>query len=120
MHAKLGDFLIDYRDRHDYSLRQMASVLGVSAAFLSALEVGKKKIPDTFYDRLLEKFIFTKKEKKNLKDAIALSNGSVEIDLCGLNKTEREVSILFARNFKHLSKDTLLQIKELVKDELYD
>ena len=117
MHTKFGLFLVEYRDRHNYSLRQMASVLGVSAAFLSAIELGKKRIPDTFYSRLVEKFIFTKKEKEVLKDAIAISNKVVEIELDDLTKLETEVAILFARNLTSLSSDKLRQIKELLKLE---
>lgn len=117
MHVKLGDFLIKYREKQDISLRQMSSALGVSASFLSAIEIGKKKVPDSLYDRLVNTFTFTPQEQDTLKDAIALANGSVEIDLSGLNKTETEVSMMFARNFKNLSKENLLKIKHIMEED---
>ncbi len=62
-----GRFIRKYRIDHDILLKHMADKLGLSSAFLSAIENGAKSIPFDFEDKLIKIYPFTIDEINQLK-----------------------------------------------------
>ncbi|WP_335333622.1 helix-turn-helix domain-containing protein [Candidatus Sodalis pierantonius] len=49
MVSNLGKYLRKLRIDHDMTLRDMADCLGISAAYVSAIELGKRAAPTPFH-----------------------------------------------------------------------
>ena len=68
MRTRLGDFLRSIRMKANISLRRMANDLGISPAFLSAVENGKKKLPDAWISLIPETYNLSTDEIEEFKD----------------------------------------------------
>ena len=79
------------------TMLEMAKTLGVSSAYLSALEVGRKRVSDDFLTKviayLIEKLPDFDAEK--LRDSVAISNNSIPVD--GLSVDHQFLVAGFAR-----------------------
>ncbi len=63
------------------SLRAMAEKLSLSAAYLSAMENGKRNIPSTLESEIVRQYGLSAEEQKELHTAIEASASTVKIDL---------------------------------------
>lgn len=78
--TSLRTFNSNLRKRFSISLRKMATNLNISAAFLSAMELGLKPIPEDYIETIGDRYNLTKEEKKELAKAIFETNGYVIIN----------------------------------------
>lgn len=62
-------------------MKEMSVKLNVSSSFLSAVENGKKKMPDSWYDTIVDLYNLDKDKKDELMAAIEESQKSLEIKL---------------------------------------
>ena len=69
-YTKFGEMLRIKRIQNHEVMGDLADYLGVSVAFLSAVETGKKNIPDEWEEKLVEKYNFN--EDKFLVDKTAI------------------------------------------------
>ena len=69
MTTKIGDFLRKLRLDKQQILKDMAEILNVSSAFLSAVENGKKSMPDSWYPILKQNYALTDEDMDNLRQA---------------------------------------------------
>ena len=81
----------------DLTMLDMAEDLGVSSAYLSALEVGRKRIPGDFLGKVID---YLKKkvptlDSDRLRDAVAISNNSIPVE--GLSVDHQFLVAGFAR-----------------------
>lgn len=81
----------------DLTMLDMAEDLGVSSAYLSALEVGRKRIPSDFLGKVIEylKGKVPTLDTDRLRDAVAISNNSIPVD--GLSVDHQFLVAGFAR-----------------------
>lgn len=110
MLTPFGKEIRKYRIDLEVSLKDMAERLGVTSAFLSALESGKKPIPEPFIGKVAA--FFDIKDFKHLKELAEASQPKLTIGLVGKNAKAREVAAVFARSFDTMSEkelDTLLK-----------
>lgn len=56
---------------------EMAEKLGVTPSFLSSVELGRKKVPQTWMEKLTEYLSLSESEQKQLETLIARSNAIV-------------------------------------------
>lgn len=63
----IGKFLRKLRIDNEEILKDMADALGVSSAFLSAVENGKKKMPDSWIEKLKDIYSFPQNRQTNYK-----------------------------------------------------
>lgn len=115
MVTKVGKFLRQLRLNNDEILKNMAEKLGVTSAFLSAIENGKKKIPKTMRENLIDKYHLTDAEVAELDNAIMESNETVEINLRELSDSKKGLAITFARSFGELSDEDVKFFAEYLK-----
>lgn len=86
------------------TLRAMADVLGVSAAFLSAVETGRKPLPEGFVDRIAVVLDLDMAARAELKKAAEISAREMKMHFGrDASVRDREVATLFARQFSELS-----------------
>lgn len=110
MSTSLGAFLRKLRLQHSEKLKDMAENLNVSSAFLSAVENGKKKMPDSWYNKLTDLYNLSAKEQEDLQTAIIESGETVELKIKDISSGNRELAICFARHFDSLDEETSKQI----------
>ena len=81
----------------DLTMLDMAEDLGVSSAYLSALEVGRKRIPSDFLGKVIDylKGKVPTLDTDRLRDAVAISNNSIPVD--GLSVDHQFLVAGFAR-----------------------
>lgn len=115
MPTSIGKFLRKVRIDHEEILKDMAEKLGVSSAFLSAVENGKKKMPETWFDKLKNVYSFSAEQTEELQKAIIDTNNMVEIQLKNASKSNKDLAISFAREFDSLDDETSKQILKILK-----
>lgn len=115
MLTSIGKFLRKIRIDHEEILKDMAEKLGVSSAFLSSVENGKKKMPETWFEKLKNIYSFSPEQEEELQNAIIDTNNLVEIQLRNASKNNKDLAIYFAREFDSLDDETSKQIFKLLK-----
>ena len=116
----LGQFLRKLRISNNEVLADMAQKLGITSAYLSAIELGKRSIPKNLFVDLIELYSISKEEEVELQKAIDTSVTSVEIDLDNVSLSGRETVLAFARKLKDLDDVALNNIFEFLKDNQED
>lgn len=100
------------RRERGLSMKQMAAALGVSPAYLSALELGKRGVP-TWYlvQRIIAYFNVIWDEAEELQRLAEMSDPRVVVDTSGLEPEATELANLLAARIRGLSRASL---KDLV------
>ncbi len=96
------------RHQRGLTMKDMAASLGVSSAYLSALEHGKKGVP-TWYlvQRIIAYFNVIWDEAEELQRLAEASDPRVVIDTAGLDPKATELSNLLAERIKFLKRPSL-------------
>ena len=110
----VGKFLRKLRIDKGEILRDMARNLGVSSAFLSAVENGKKKMPEAWLTKLAEIYSLSSSQISELKDAVLESNDQVELNIRNASAGNRQLAISFARKFDSLDDETAKKILRIL------
>lgn len=110
MITEFGKELRKIRIDHDEILKDMAEHLGVTASFLSAVEVGKKNIPNGWIDLIAQAYNLNKTEKDSLEEKAQRSINAIKINLYGSTQKQRDLALVFARKFDDLSDETASKI----------
>lgn len=117
MLTAFGKELRKLRIMSNQLIRDMAANLGVTASYLSAVETGKRQIPDGWVKTLVELYHLTESDKCNLQNAADSSALSVKINLDGLSDRQRSTAVLFAREFGDMDANTLEQIRSILDED---
>jgi transcriptional regulator with XRE-family HTH domain len=90
------------------TLKEMAQALDVSAAYLSALEHGKRGVP-TWYmvQRIIAHFNVIWDDAEELQRLAEISDPRITIDTAGLDPLATELANLLERKIRGLSKKSL-------------
>ena len=113
----LGQKMRELRASRGVTLKQMASALNVSSAYLSALEHGKRGKPTwILLQRIIHYFNVIWDEAEELQRLAELSDPKVTIDTGGLSPEATELANRLARDISRLSGEDLAAMKaELIK-----
>lgn len=105
-----------HRLEKEITMMQLAERLGVSPAFLSAVETGSKPIPATLPKRVASALGLDMVETRELEDTAAISATEFTI---GLHKNaprqDREVAAMFAREFPGLTDHDKESIRRILE-----
>lgn len=115
MITKLGVFLRKLRLDNNEIMKDMAGKLGVSPSFLSAVENGKKKMPDSWLDSIIDLYDLNEKKQNELLIAIEESKKKVEIALDEFSGSKKRLLLSFARELNGMDERDLEIIKNLLK-----
>ena len=120
MITPLGNFLRRLRLAHGEVLRTMAEKLDVSSAFLSAVENGKKKMPESWFQKLHDRYAFSDELDSELKKAVLESSDIVELNLSNASVGNRQLAVSFARQFDSLDEETSSRILSILNKRKED
>lgn len=109
MKSKLGEFCRNLRFDNGELLYDMARKLGVSSAFLSQVETGKKKPPVDWEEKIISLYSLEGHDKDEFKKAFFYSLNEEELDLRRMNSSDRDLLLEFARRFDSFDKRRLRQ-----------
>ncbi len=111
-----GAKLRELRQSRSLTQKQMAAALNVSAAYLSALEHGRRSAPSfEFVQRVTGYFNIIWDEAEELQRLAAISNPKVSIDTSGLSPQATELANLLAQCIGSMTKEELKAALETVK-----
>lgn len=116
MLTDFGRFLRKIRIDCGEILKDMADKLNVSAAYLSAVEMGKRNIPKRWINTISELYDLSEDEKIELNNAADNSAKSITLNFENISDSHKETAILFAREFENVDTETLDKIKKLLRN----
>ena len=99
------------------NLGQMAKDVGVSPAFLSSIETGKRKIGLEVLRKLSEQLSLTGQEAIDFEVLAFESNKEMKLSLEGRRRSEVETITMLARKMSDLDEDKLEELRNLVAQE---
>lgn len=112
-----GEKIRSLRAKKRVKQAEMAMELGVSAAYLSALEHGKKGAPSwAMTQKIIQYFGLIWDDAEDLQSSAQLSRRRVMLDTGGLDAKATRAANLLARRIGHLSDselDSLLEILDI-------
>ena len=112
--TKFGEYARDLRIDRGENLKEMAKNLGVSSAFLSAVENGKKQVPKTWYEKISSIYELALKEKEKLRNAIEESKNMLVLNLQNVSQANKEFALVFARSFEELTDEERKKIQGIL------
>lgn len=116
MKTKLGEYLRTLRLSNQQILKDMADILGVTSSFLSAVENGKKKMPETWYSVFQREYGLMDDEIDDLKQLAMESQNSISLDLRNSSSASKQLAVSFARQFNDMDEETSMQILSFLKE----
>ncbi|MGI6107405.1 MAG: helix-turn-helix domain-containing protein [Lachnospiraceae bacterium] len=117
MRTSLGRILRNLRLDNNQILKDMADVLEVSSAFLSAVENGKKKMPDDWVDKLAVEYHLDDDQKEGLRNAAMESQKTISLDISGASPVAKQLAVSFARNFNDMDENTTKKLMNILKNK---
>lgn len=114
--TKLGIALRKIRLDRQELLKDMATKLKVSSAFLSAVETGKKRPPANFIDRICSLYELNDEEKSDLLLAADMSLDEIKINLSEASLAQRQVAVSFAKALDGLTDDEIGKIMRVFNE----
>lgn len=114
-YTKFGEFVRLLRIKKHEVMGDMAKRLKVKTPFLSAVENGKKNVPESWIGILVDEYGLNKKEKEQLVQAIEESKTQVKINLSGVTEGKRAVALTFGRSFDDMDEDTAIEIMKILE-----
>lgn len=115
MRTSLGEFLRKLRLTKEQRLKDMAEVLGVTSAFLSAVENGKKNMPDSWLKKIREEYSLSDEQFEQMKQSAMESQNIISLNMKNVSTLNRELAVLFARQFDEMDEETSKQILNVLR-----
>lgn len=103
MSTIFGDAIQRIRQAAGMTLFEVASLMGLSSAFLSAIENGRKRVPDDFLQRWTAVLEVNDVQLRELQSKIAQTRGEVVVPLPGASTQDADLATALARKFSTLS-----------------
>ena len=113
MVTQFGKFLRKIRIDNSELLKNMADTFGVTSSYLSAVENGKRNIPQDWASKIIEFYDLTDNQIIELDEAIALSQNEIILDTSELDTSDKKFLAAFAREFTSLDDTEKDQIKNI-------
>lgn len=115
----LGQRIRALRQERGVSQKQMAAALGVSAAYLSALEHGRRGNPTwTMIQKIIGYFNIIWDDAEELQRLAQTSQPRVVLDTSGLSPAATELANLLALEIGKLGEDDLRLMTQTIREAL--
>lgn len=114
-YTPFAEFVRILRIRHHQVMGDMAKILNTSTPFLSAVENGKKNVPEEWIKKITDYYHLSIDEQNELIKSIEESKSQYKISVGNASTSRRKVAVQFARSFDEIDDETALKILELLK-----
>ncbi len=119
MITALGKFLRKLRIDRGEVLFDMARRLGVSSAFLSAVENGNKRMPPDWNKTIPTIYSLSASAMDELTSAIAESEKGIAIDFGPLGPEQRRLGVALARKIPTLTPEQTKELQTLLFNDAF-
>lgn len=116
-YTSFGEFMRILRVKNHEVMGDVAKMLEVKVPFLSAVENGKKNVPNEWIDKIVDHYNLDAKEREDLMEAIEESKTQYKIIMNDSGVNQRKAALRFARSFDGMDDDTAIAILKLLKDK---
>lgn len=116
-YTKFGKKIRKYMIDNDENLGSLAVLFDVSTAFVSAVLIGKKPVPDGWYEILSDHYGLNEQEKKELYDDYVDTKNSVKIDISNAETQKKKLALQFQRKFPVMTQEELDSIFNILEKE---
>lgn len=117
----LGERIRALRCERGVSQKEMAAALGVSAAYLSALEHGRRGVPTwTLIQKIIGYFNVIWDDAEELQRLAQSSHPRVRVDTSGLSPAATELANLLADTIGRLDEADIARLTAMVRQALAD
>ncbi len=117
--TQIAKFLRKLRIDCDESLGDMADKLDLSAAYLSAIENGKRNAPEEMGDKLFEAYSLSEEQRREFSKILAQSRNRLVIPLGDIRQEffpERvDAAVVFAHELLHMNEAQLAEVRRLLQ-----
>lgn len=114
-YTPFGEFFRMMRLKHREVLHDAGSFLGVTSAYVSSVECGKRPVPEGWIELISQHYQLSDSEIADLKEAVERSKTIVKINLTSASQAQRSAAIQFQRSFNDLSDETAQKIFEIIE-----
>ncbi len=114
MAKKFSILIKEIRSSHGEIMSDMAKWLGVSLPFVSAVENGKKKIPDDWFEKISSHYSLSEEEKKELEESIQDAMQQIKINLTLAGEPKRRMALQFQRSFENIDDEKADMIYQIL------
>lgn len=118
MLSAFGRYMRILRMDRGLLLKDVSEVLGVSASYLSAVETGRRSVPSSWRNEIIEEYHLSSDDIEELDNAIAESMLEVKFDIANMESAiNKELILSFARNLDTMNPEKIARLMEIVKSE---
>ena len=96
-------------------VRKLRIDRGLLSKDLSAVEVGKRNVPEEWEEKIIEAYNLNELDELELKKAINNSQLNLKINLNNFSNDYKDVIFSFARDFNKLNNDDKESIRKILK-----
>lgn len=118
MQTAIGKALKMLRIEQGEVLFDMAKRLGFSSSYLSAIEVGKRKVPEGLIEKIIIEYKLDNSWEVRLQNAKVLTESSIKLELNDVTPEQRNFALIFARNFESVDEETSRRIIALLEQHV--
>ena len=115
-YTKFGELFKIYRIKNGETLYDASKFLGVTNSFVSAVELGKKKVPKKWFKIIVQHYNLTEDEADELETAIRDSKNNIKVNLSNSSSFQRNLAMAFQRSFDGISEETANEIIRLLNN----
>lgn len=116
INTELRKFNIKLRNKNGESLRDMATKLGVTASYLSAVEHGKKRVTEKLAEDICRIYSLSQEQREEFKASIIKSSDTLNLN--NLADIQRQLIYLFYLKLDYLSNEDIDIIKKILDGTL--
>lgn len=111
----LGKHLRKLRVDREETAKEMASKLGVTSSYLSAIELGKRRMSINLKDKIIEKYCYSKEDIDLIEELVIQDSTMIKLHVDHLNLEERKILFALIRKIKELSQEDLDKIRKIIE-----
>ncbi len=95
----------------------LATTLGTSTPNISAVETGKKNVPQSWIPIIVDHYNLNADEVCELNQSIKESQTYLKLNMQNSSNTKRKTALQFARSFEEMDDETAEKIMKLLKGD---
>lgn len=114
MVSDFGKQLRKIRIDNNEVLKDMAKKLGITSAYLSAIENGKRDVPKNYVENIVSLYKLNEAAKEELNDAFEKTIKTIVLDVEKYDDNKRELALKFARTFKNMDDERVMDFLHFI------
>lgn len=111
----LGKHLRELRIDRGETAKEMAKKLNVTSAYLSSIELGRRRMSINLKDKIINTYCYSKEDIDLIEELVIKDSTMIKLHVDHLNLEERKILFALIRQIKELSKEDLDKIRKIIE-----